>query len=274
MKQNLLPATQLYTLAQKRHDELYEVQKQLVKNSLHYPDGEIRIVRNKKWLQYYIRENPQQRSGTYLSKKESQKLKAYIQKKYEKEILKLINLEISIITKFLKETNSITDQLKEIYSKNPNEIKKYILPIDMSDNDYANEWLSIPYEGKKITDIDSEFITDKGEHVRSKSELNIANLLYKNKIPYKYECPLVLRNGVVIYPDFTVLNVKKRKVLYWEHRGMMDDRDYSKHTVQRIKEYQKDGYYPGNDLIITEETATCPLGTKDIEATIRNYFFD
>ena len=74
--------------------------------------------------------------------------------------------------------------------------------------------------------------------MRSKSELNIADTLYKMEIPYKYKCPFVLMNGRTVHPDFTILDIVNRREIYWEHRGMMDDRMYLKQSVQRIKEYR------------------------------------
>ena len=53
---------------------------------------------------------------------------------------------------------------------------------------------------------------------------------------------------------------------------MMDDREYAKHTVRRMKEYQKNNLFLGENLIITEETATIPLGTDEIHAVISRYF--
>lgn len=96
-------------------------------------------------------------------------------------------------------------------------------------------------------------------------------MLYHYKIPYKYECPLTLKNGFTIYPDFTVLNVKQRKEIYWEHRGMMDDREYIRNSVQRIKQLNKEGIMLGDNLIITEESLTSPLGTDEIKMIIKKY---
>ncbi len=62
----------------------------------------------------------------------------------------------------------------------------------------------------------TEYRTEKGELVRSKSEMNIANALFRTEIPYKYECPLTLNDGRVIYPDFTVLDVYNRRLVCWE----------------------------------------------------------
>ena len=91
-------------------------------------------------------------------------------------------------------------------------------------------------------------------------------------IPYKYECPKALLNGKEIYPDFTVLNVKARKEIYWEHRGMMDDREYAKQAVFKLKSLMKNGIILGDNLIITEETTANPLGTNEIETIINRFF--
>lgn len=70
----------------------------------------------------------------------------------------------------------------------------------------------------------------------------------------------------------SVLNVKERRQFYWEHRGMMDNEDYARHTVDRIKQYLKSGIVIGRDLIITEETSSSPPGTDEIECIIRTFF--
>ena len=165
-------------------------------------------------------------------------------------------------------------KIRQIYSNYPEEAKNYIHPIDMSDEDYANYWRAMPYKGKEVSEYVTCYETNNKEKVRSKSELNIANALAAHGIPYKYECPLLFKNGVTIYPDFTILNIKKRKEMYWEHRGMMDEKDYARNSVSRIKTYLKNGYYLGNDLIITEETSATPLGTDEIDAVINNCFKD
>lgn len=116
--------------------------------------------------------------------------------------------EIKNLETFLEKFNS---NIQEIYSDYPTEIKKYIIPIDVSDEDYIKEWLAIPYERKMIPEDLPVYLTDNGERVRSKSELNIANMLYKMEIPYKYECPLTLSNGRTIYPDFN--NYPTRNIL-------------------------------------------------------------
>ena len=52
---------------------------------------------------------------------------------------------------------------------------------------------------------------------------------------------------------------------------MMDDRSYLRDTVQRIKTYRKEGIQLGDNLIITEETSTLPLGTDEILSVIKHF---
>ena len=53
---------------------------------------------------------------------------------------------------------------------------------------------------------------------------------------------------------------------------MMDDKQYSTGSVMRIKTLNKNGIFLGDNLIITEETTTNPLGTNEIEQMIEKYF--
>ena len=67
------------------------------------------------------------------------------------------------------------------------------------------------------------FYTSKGERVRSKSEVIIADVLNREGVPYRYEYPIYIKGIGKIYPDFTVLNIGIRKEMIWDHFGMMDD---------------------------------------------------
>ena len=75
----------------------------------------------------------------------------------------------------------------------------------------------------------------------------------------------------MIHPDFTVLNVRKRKENLWEHMGKMDDENYRDYALNRIIDYEKQGIFPGDKLILTHETLNNPINSKIIEKTILNY---
>lgn len=265
--------TDLYLEAKRRYDELL-----LVKDSKEAAlekglPGKIHVSKTSHGIQYYLRNNSSEKGGRYIHKSEISVIRQYLQKAYDEKILKLVTTEIQSLKYLLSKSERTVNNIQKAYSASHAEVKKLIIPIDVSDDDYAQSWLDEPYERKVIPDYLPFLETERKERVRSKSELNIANALAAKGIPYKYECPLQLGSGAIIYPDFTVLDVKRRRVLYWEHRGMMDDKEYAKNSVQRIKALMKEDIFIGEKLIITEETSTNPLGTIEIDAVIKKYFF-
>ena len=269
---SIMKKTNLYDEAERRLEELSKIKQKkddVIKN---VPSGKIRVAVSGNRTQFYVRNESSEKCGVYISKTETAKIKQYIQKAYDEKILKFVDQEIHTLERFIKSSGDISDRIRMEYSKYPEEVKGFIDPIDMTDEDYIKLWENIPYEAKEISDYVAVYETKRGERVRSKSELNIANALAAKGIPYKYECPLIFKNGTKVHPDFTVLNIKERRQIYWEHRGMMDDKDYATRSVLRIKNYMKNGIFIGRDLIITEETSANPLGTNEIDAVIAEHF--
>ena len=128
--------------------------------------------------------------------------------------------------------------------------------------------MKVACEGKKFEQGTKQIFTYQGERVRSKSEKIIADALYRKQVAYKYECPLIINGLGKVYPDFTILNVQQRKEIYWEHFGMMDNTAYCEKAVYKINCYQKAGFYIGEQLILTFETAKNPLDTELVEHLI------
>jgi len=103
--------------------------------------------------------------------------------------------------------------------------------------------------------------TLSGDLVRSKSEVIIANILYKEKIPFKYEETLYAPDRTWRVPDFTIN--WKGNFYYWEHLGMLDVEDY--HNEWQIKKAWYEKHFP-NQLITTKETSTLSKQTQKIIA--------
>lgn len=136
-----------------------------------------------------------------------------------------------------------------------------------SDEIYLNNWKNQEYEVLAFKDNYPEYYTRKGIRVRSKSEVIIADTLDEMEIPFLYEKPLKLNSGIV-HPDFTLLNIRERRELYWEHLGMMDDIDYRNNALIKIRNYESSGIYQHDCLILTFETSKYPLNTKEIRRMI------
>lgn len=110
-----------------------------------------------------------------------------------------------------------------------------------------------------------------GHKVRSKSEVIIANLLYTNRIPYRYEAALTL-NELTVYPDFTILHPATQQLFYWEHFGMMDKSTYCDAACNKLKSYCYNGIFPSMQLITTYETGKTPIRSEQVQQIITQYF--
>ena len=51
----------------------------------------------------------------------------------------------------------------------------------------------------------------------------------------------------------------------------MDDSEYAKAAIKKIKTYEDNGIYFGENLILTFETETSVLSTKDIERNVTRF---
>ncbi len=98
----------------------------------------------------------------------------------------------------------------------------------------------------------------------------IADALFENKIPYRYEC-LMLLDAFSCFPDFTILHPRTKETLIWEHFGLMDEESYAQNFSQKMCCYARNGWIPNQNLITTYETRERPLDARQILAAIENH---
>lgn len=233
------------------------------------PENILRCRQQGNHYYYYLKGTEHDAKEQYLPVKEKDAAIAVAQSDYDRRVLKLAQKELEQIKRLLLlYENGAAD---DVYEKMCAARQFLITPLELPDRMYAEEWRSVEYNKKGFMEGDPEYYTELGERVRSKSELIIANTLARFQIPYRYECPLMLKS-VTIHPDFMVLNVHLRKVFLWEHFGMMDDPGYFEKAWRRIEMYERNGILAGEKLIITCETAKSPINTRQLENTIRQRF--
>lgn len=232
------------------------------------PEGTLQIKPHKQGVQYYHRMEPGDKDGIYISKKNMKLIRALAQKRYLERILPAAEEQLKSLKTCLRTYDP--DALKKVFLTESAERQKLIRSIELPDKLYSEMWLAQEYERKAFAEDTPEHYTLKKERVRSKSEVMIANALFHAGIPYKYECPLMVRKKL-IYPDFTILREYDRTILYWEHQGMMDDADYRNHAVQRVRDFEDEGIFPGDQLIITVETLKIPLNAAEVDRIIKHY---
>ncbi len=225
----------------------------------------LRGIKHGNTYQYFLRPIGTTKSGTYIKKKERDMARNMAMIEYYEYLLEEINdklLEMEKIIKGLDENiyvsalNRMTDAKKDLVS----------IPF-VSDEEYVLNWLHQEFEKLEFKENASEYYTRKGLRVRSKTEVIIADILDEMSIPFIYEKPLKLSSGT-IHPDFTLLNIKTRKEVYWEHFGMMDDIEYRNNTFYKIRKYEEAGLYQPESLIWTFETSKFQINTKQLRKMI------
>ncbi len=244
------------------------------------PEGYIltRNIGGKQRLYRRIRIGVGNYSDTYL--KESDKLlrekmarKVFLEKLVESQTQSAALIEKSI--PLLRKAETVCDE-KVILENLPEGLRKLVKIQKPSDNKALAKFLDInPNMMKNQHKINTGLFTKQGEEVRSKSELIIANMLHDAGIPYHYE--LVLAFSVepgfidVAFPDFTVMNIRTGKIMYWEHFGMLDTQKYFSDYVKKMENYSAYGYLPGRDVILSFETSESGLKTKTVAALINQF---
>lgn len=233
------------------------------------PQGYLRVSTNRKWAQFYHWFPGDRTKGKYIPRENHELIRGLAQKTYDEKVIRLVSKRLSQINKILKDYKD--EELDEIYLNEHIERRKLIKPAEPVWEEQISEWLHREYKGKEFREGSPVIMTERGERVRSKSEKILADYFARNKIPYKYECPLYLNGSGTVHPDFTFLSPKTGQEIYWEHNGMMDDPSYAQNAVRKIHAYEENGIYPGERLILTFETEKTVLDMKLAERLARRY---
>jgi ATP-dependent exoDNAse (exonuclease V) alpha subunit len=120
--------------------------------------------------------------------------------------------------------------------------------------------------------------TRRGETVRSKSEVIIADNLSSKNIAYSYEKQLVGKDGTVRYPDFTVED-ESGTIYYWEHLGMFYEESYRIQWEKKLDWYKSQDILPYEAgggkkgiLVVTKDTKEGGIDSEEIKKLIEKIF--
>lgn len=116
--------------------------------------------------------------------------------------------------------------------------------------------------------------TSKGQAVRSKSELLIAEAFLSAGVAFEYEKPLTLA-GTTRYPDFTIEDEISGRTVYWEHLGMLAREDYRASWAKKLAWYRANGVHPVSEakagapmLVTTTDSAESGLDMAQVKKLI------
>ena len=228
------------------------------------PEGSLRISNCRGKATFYQRGEKGGGSGTYLGRNKRELIEALAQKAYDQDLLEHINEEAAQLDALIA-ANEPNTSLDAVYQQLSETRKPLVLPYQQDEETLRTMWPLAAYPRLNPPEEDKAVRTARGERMRSKSEVIIANTLADLGIPYRYEQKLQLDRATTVHPDFTVLRLSDRKTIIWEHFGMMDDPTYCANALRKVQSYQRAGYIQGVNLIATFESATVPLDARAVK---------
>ena len=277
-----LSPNQLAPLLEKRLVELQNLLFTKKKSYEKAPKGRIRISQNGGHPEYYLVTERGSLRGKYLPHSQKTLTRQLAQKDYDARLIKLLQKEISALQNYMKQTSK-GRAISELYDSLCPARRSLITPAILTNEQYAARWQDVSWTGRPFASDAPYICTARGERVRSKSEVIIADTLFRYNIPYRYEFPITQKRinsadirrdfgrSVTLYPDFLCLNTRTRTEFYWEHFGLMDDPAYSNNAAGKLRLYTENGILSGRNLIITMETQTEPPSIKALEKLIEEF---
>lgn len=179
--------------------------------------------------------------------------------------------------KLLENNIAVREYVLENYVDCSDDAVEEMLPKAYRRDDELNAKVNVQKgRGRQIPQSENPYRREELKHitsfnlkVRSKGELIMAEELYAAGFEFYYEKRLELYdedgNIKVVYPDFTIV-LPGGFVVYWEHKGMLNDRNYMMHDMEKTQLYYINGIFEPHNLIVTTDG---PDNMTDMEAIHR-----
>lgn len=281
----LMSKDYLLPLLQKRISELDAARSKLAESLEKAPSGFLSISPHQGSYQYYHVADNEERTESYIPRTKLNLARELAQRDYNRRMLSEIEIQLDAMRKFLRKYNA--EKIEGYFDSLHIARKSLVRPLIYPDKEFVANWRNDPYEGRPFEG--GELFTARGERVRSKSEIIIADTLVRLGVPYRYEYPHlflkeedvmqkevggkknVRHRSVRIYPDFTCLNVRTRCEFIWEHFGLVDSPSYAENVNEKLCMYAANDFYYGQNLIMTQETKLKPLSPWIVERLARRF---
>lgn len=214
----------------------------------------------------------------YLGKKDNELYMQLCQRRFILECLPILESNMKTLSKAIEDfqvfdPTTIWMNLPDIYQKGKT---LSIRRININDDYYFNnsdEHIKADLNSTNKSIMRPEglkHVTIKGNRVRSKSEAIIANELEMHEIFYQYEKCLSINEHHYI-PDFTIPRARDKRIIYWEHFGMLNDAQYVEAMDKKLRDYRSVGIVPWHNLITTYDLPDGSIDVQDIDRIIKAF---
>lgn len=214
--------------------------------------------------EYYCRVGNTQ---AYLGAKQKQLIEALAQKEYDEKQLREAK-------RLLKETERLEARdllFQDTFEKLSPSRRELLSPDYLSDRFVRDLWETITFDSLGFPPNYPEYYTDAQLRVRSIPERIIGNELERQHVLFLYEYPYHMVDGGIVYPDFTCLNLRTRKLYLWEHLGRLNEPKYMENNLRKLDRYRASGIRLGINLIVSHDSDRHPFTVKDARELISHY---
>lgn len=251
--------------------EQYEVQILQLKSYLEKLPGEHIYAHKRKDKYIYClrtRDAQGRLHEKYLASKQEKYIKACCENFYLRKLIFVIEKELHILQLFKR--NYKPNEKFEVWDSLPEAYKQYVQQRFRDNKTVCHDWEYAEFESNNFPNTNANlYKTKKGEIVRSRIELIVADMLYDLGIPYRYECMLSLASGDV-YPDFTIMHPETLELYYIEIFGMMDKPEYEQAAFTKIAKYAASDVY--QNLLMFFDHKNAPISPSNIKKSLINMF--
>ena len=233
------------------------------------PRGKLRVSMLGSVTRFYRISREDDKNGVYIPKSEIAIARSLAQKEYAEKLIASIEKEERAIRRYIRILRSIRPE--DVYGNLHPARQKLVTPLILDDEAYAKWWQSRQFPANPSHPEEQRFATKRGEYLRSKAEAMIADAYYEMGIPYICEYPIRINEKTTRYCDFYILDKRTRKAYYHEHFGMLDRPEYLKKNIRKLREYESVGIFTGENLILTCETADCPMDMNQFRTSMSRF---
>ena len=250
----------------KLRDQLAKMQKEINKIDFSVVPGTLNIWSNGSEKRPYRNLNGKRE---YLGKDKQVEIRKLARKQYYLSMKKAVDDELKHVSQCIGKLNTCSD-VDDVYDALDDSIKHHIEPMKNTSEDDVRKWLKKNSYLKDRRQLSGQNKTLKGEYVKSKSEVIIADRLTYYGVPYVYEVTTAKDAFEEMgRPDFLILNKRTGKEYFWEHLGRMGDPQYATRNQVKMEQFARQGILPGKNLIVSFECGERPLSTEYVDSIIK-----
>ena len=247
-----------------REQALFDAYRKMLPN---LPKGKLQTITSKGKTYYMTSEGGKRK---YIGKAEEKTVRQLKLRRFLEESIRDIDSNMKHITRLLNHFRPVNPDA--VIERLPKSYKSDFFP-DIPGFDFAraDDWGISGYHKSRNHPEQLKHTTLKGDKVRSKSELNIANMLYIKGIPYHYE-ELVRLRDCTVAADFKIAVRSENRFVLLEHIGMLGNEDYEKMFILKFMDYVKSGYVPWRDVFFTFDEGDGNLDTLFLSKLMDKHF--